>query len=418
MKLPARRGFISALAAALILAVMVTSFMAGVDIGAKGSAQSDGQPQNVIGGTPIPADVQAPFSDLLQAYIHLNADSYYRPFDQKQLLYQAISGLLTLPQDSHTVFSPPVEAQAISTKLNEGQAGIGAQVTMISGTGLLIQAPYFDSPAMKAGLKAGDIITAVRGKDSRGQDTWIDIRRMTADDAVNLIHGDAGTIVQLMVLRQGHGKPVAISLTRNYIPTTKIDVAGPVGYLEFDEFGINTATEVHQALASLLSQHIKYLVLDLRDNPGGYVNTAQAIASEFLAKGSVIYWNQTKRDDGTLSTVASYVVSPGIAQYIPIAVLVNSNTASAAEILAAALQENGRAKVIGTHTYGKGSEQEDITLPDQSSLRITTTLWLTPRRHEVNGTGITPDIQVQPSPSAPAQDPVLQRAIQYLLTGR
>jgi carboxyl-terminal processing protease len=394
-----RRGYINLVAAVVILAVMATSFLAGISIGRQGSNQY------VIDGASVPNAMHQPLDDLMLAYQHLNAESYWRPFDQKSLMYGAVSGLLSnccLPQDTHTTFSEPVTSKLQSQVLNEQVYGIGAQVEM-TAAGLSITAPYFNSPAMKAGLQTGDVIIAVNGRPLKGLD---------GTTAVNMIHGNAGTVVRLTIMRPGTAKPFVVGVTRGSIPSVIVSNSGAVGYIQFSDFAVNTATEVHGALQRLIGEHVKYVVVDLRDNGGGYVFAAQAIASEFLPKGSVIFWSRSNLGNGKFSDEATRVETAGIAQHIPIVVLVNGGTASAAEILTASLRENNRAHVIGVTTYGKGSEQEDLTLPDGAGLRITINLWLTTKKHEVNGTGITPDIIVtQP-------DQQLRRAVQVLTSGR
>src|SRR6185503_19784269 len=150
-----------------------------------------------------------------------------------------------------------------------------------------------------------------------------------------------------------------------------VSKTGDVGYLQFSVFGLQTAAEFHGALTQLLAEHIKSLVIDLRDNGGGYVETAQAIAGEFLPKGSVLLWERTNLGGGKYKDTSTLVPSTGVAQHLPIVVLVNGGTASAAEIFAAALREHGRAKSIGVKTYGKDTVQEVLNLPGGSSLRIT-----------------------------------------------
>ncbi len=395
-------GLATVVAVLLILAVMATSFFAGISVG-HGSA-----PSYAIGGQTIPKDLQQPLDDLWQSYQDLNADSYWRPFDGKQLLYAATSGMVdtsTLPQDSHTLFFPPVASQEATAQLNEGSYGIGANVSM-GRTGLTIIQPLYDSPAQKAGLHAGDVITDVNGRS---------ILKLSEDDAVNLIHGQNGTVVSLLIVRAGVAKPFTVRVTRGSIPDVLVSKTGNVGYIKFTVFGLQTASEFHGALAQLLSEHIKSLVIDLRDNGGGYVETAQAIAGEFLPKGSVLLWERTNLGAGKYSDASTLVTTAGIAQHLPIMVLVNGGTASAAEIFAAALREHGRAKTIGVRTYGKDSVQEVLNFPDGSSLRITIHQWLTPEKHSISG-GFLPDIVAnQPTAGADAQ---LQRAIQYLNTGK
>ncbi len=392
------RGYVNIIAAVMIMAVMATSFLAGVSIGHQDSHQY------AIDGSPVPDSLHQPLNDLMLAYQHLNNESFWRPFDQKALMYGAVSGLLSnccLPQDTHTTFSEPVTSKYQSQVLNEQVYGIGAQVEMTTA-GLVITAPYFNSPAMKAGLQMGDVITAVDGHAVKGMD---------GNKAVDMIHGDAGTVVRLTIMRPGTPKPFDVSVTRGSIPSVIVSNNGPVGYIQFSDFAVNTGAEVHGALQRLIGEHVKYLVLDLRDNGGGYVFAAQAIAGEFLPKGSLIFWSRSNLGGGKYSDAPTKVNTAGIAQHIPVVVLVNGGTASAAEILTAALRENDRAHIIGVTTYGKGSEQEDLTLPDGAGLRITTNLWLTPKKREVNGTGIAPDVSVAQS------EQQLPRAVRYLLTG-
>lgn len=206
MKLGMNRGFVNILAALVIMAVMATSFVAGVSIGHQDTHQYS------IAGTPVPTELHQPLNDLWTAYQRLNADSYWRPFDHKALMYGAISGMLAnccLPKDTHTAFLEPVVSHYQSQALNEGVDGIGAAVQMTAG-GLVITAPYFNSPAVHAGLKPGDLITAVDGHNIRGMDT---------SHAVGLIHGNAGTTVRLTIMRANVSKPFVVKVIRAAIPT-------------------------------------------------------------------------------------------------------------------------------------------------------------------------------------------------------
>ena len=401
----ANRGIVTAVAAILIVAVMATSFAAGVGIGS--SHQDD--KQYLIAGQPMPADMQQPLDDLWLSYQALNTDSYWRPFDQEQLLQGAVAGLVDncCPKDQHTLYLPPADTTYQLQQLSDQSLyGIGASVSQ-TASGLQIIALGYDSPAVHAGLEQGDVITAVDGKD---------IRHLAAQSALALIHGKSGTIVRLSIARAPDRGLIPISVVRGAVPTVMYATDGSVGIISFTVFSSDSAQGVHGALGLLLNvMHVKHLIIDLRNNLGGYVDQARLIASEFLAKNAIIWWEKTNQGNNSYRLVANRVAAPGIAQSIPLAVLVNGNTASAAEILAAALQENGRARVIGTTTYGKGSEQEEKQLPDGASLRITTTLWLTPKQHQVEGQGITPNIAVQ---TVAGNDAQLQRAERYLLTGQ
>ncbi len=399
-----RKGFVNVGAALVIFAVMATSFLAGVNIG-HGNDRG-----YVIDGTPVPVTLQQPLNDLWQGYQHLATDSYWRPFDGKQLLYTATEGMMAdccNGKDMHTSFSPPVVNQQIEQGLNESTYGIGAEVEMTKA-GLLITAPYVDSPAQRAGLRAQDLIVKVDG---------VDIRGMSAGAAVTLIHGPEGTDVHLLISRPGRSGTFPVTVVRGAIPTVIASMLGEgIGYIRFGEFALHTDTEVHDALRDLLAMHMTRLILDLRDNGGGYVDVAQSIASEFLPRGAEIFWESTNLGNNKFQEVPITVSGPGIAQHLPVVVLVNGNTASAAEILTAALQDHHRARVVGVTTYGKGSEQEDLNLADGSSLRITIHLWLTPNKRQIDGVGITPDVTVPLDTSG--MDNQLQRAAQLLVTGR
>lgn len=405
MKKGMHSGLATITAALVIMAVMATSFLAGISIG-----HGNSSPAYVINGATVPKNLQQPLNDLWAAYQHLNSDSYWRPFDGKKLLYAATSGMVdtsTLPQDTHTLFFPPVDSQQVTSQLNEtaNGYGIGADVSMTKA-GLMITAPLVDSPAQKAGLRQNDVIIAVNGRDIRG---------MAVDKAINLIHGDQGTSVALTISRPGNPHPFVVHATRSSIPDVRASKAGDIGYIQFSVFGQQTASEVHDALAQLLAAHCKSVIIDLRDNYGGYVETAQAIAGEFLPAGSVLFWERTNAGGGHYTDASTLVGATGIAQHIPVAILVNGGTASAAEIFAEALREHGRAITIGTRTYGKDTVQEVINLPDGSSLRITIHQWLTPKKHSISG-GFVPDLVV--NNPAKGSDAQLLRAIQYLSTHR
>jgi carboxyl-terminal processing protease len=398
-----RRGFVSIAAALVIMAVMASSFLTGVKFGSQQSQRY------VIDGTPVPTAVQQPLYDLWQGYERLKSDSFWRPFSDQQIadgLYQSTNALLmaTTPKDGHTAFVPPAQNTVVTGVLNEtGQYGIGATVVQVPN-GLEIT-PRVGSPAQNAGLRAGDVITHVDGRD---------IRHMNVQTAVDLIHGTLGAPVTLTIVRPGVARPFDVKVVRGVIPSVASAIVGSTGVISFQGFDADTATEFHKNLQYLESQHVTGLVVDLRGNLGGYVDVATGIASEFLPRGDVIFWERTNVGNGKTADTATRVDKPGIAQRLPVVVLTDGNTASAAEIFTAALRENGRAIVVGTQTYGKGSEQENVALPDGSALRITTHLWLTPRKHWVQQQPIQPDIQVAAAITADGQDAQLQRAVQYL----
>ena len=409
-RMSTRRGFVTIAAALVIMLVMSTSFITGVRFARQ---DASGSQNYVIAGTPVPTEVQQPLSDLIQAYNRLNSDSYYRPYaDRKGLIYHAIEGMMLAsspPDDQHSSFLEPVLNQAVTTGLQEKNFGIGVQVQRTTDKKGMAIVPLVGSPAAKAGLRNGDVIIAVNGRLLAGT---------TDDTAVVLIRGDIGTVVRLTIVRAGVAQPFVVAVTRGTIPGVYDEVDGGIGYIKFSEFQVNTAQEVHTALADLLAKHITGLILDLRDNGGGYVDSARDIASEFLPANAPIYWERANGGNGGTSDIATIVTKSGIARRLPVVVLVNGSTASAAEILTEALVENGRAKVAGTTSYAKGSVQEDLPLADGGGLRITIRLWLTPKKHSVIGKGISPDFPVAAGTDASGNDLQKLRALQYLTTGK
>jgi carboxyl-terminal processing protease len=245
-----------------------------------------------------------------------------------------------------------------------------------------------------------------------------DVTTATQDQAIALLRGRVGTRVRLGIQRGGVHGIFTVLVTRGLIsvPDVSARMIGTIAYVRLTQFGANAGSALSSALRRLLARHPRGLVLDLRDDPGGYVSSALDVNSQFLPPGRVILWEQNSRHqlDAPLRALGG-----GVALRVPMAVLVNDGTASAAEITAGALQDYHRATIIGITTYGKGSVQQEYTLPDGSSLRVTIRLWLTPRRHLIQNRGITPDIyQDSPVSDGSGRDAQLARALRLLQTGR
>lgn len=343
-------------------------------------------------------------SDFLSAYHLVTQRSYYRPFNQKQLIYAAIQGMLSATGDPHTVFLSPPENQVANTELNGSQfSGIGAIVQPACGI-LQILAPLPHTPSSRAGLRAGDVVTRINGRS---------VAKMSSDTAVTMIHGRTGSTVRLTILR-GHQHPFTVTVHRAEIPpiTAYPRLLGHhLGYLQIFSFGDQTSREVANSLAYLNSQHVRGIVLDLRENPGGYVDAAQQVVSQFISHGVVAYEKEPDHHLVPLPMVTGEKVA-----HQPLVVLVDSGTASAAEITAGALHDYHRALIMGTRTYGKGSMQSVYSLADGSTLRITDRLWLTPDKHSIQSVGIRPDVVVKTA-IAPGcgQDALLTIAENHLL---
>jgi carboxyl-terminal processing protease len=333
----------------------------------------------------------------LSAYNLVTQKSYYRPFDKQRLLYAAIDGMLSATGDPHTVFLSPPENKQASTELNGSQfSGIGAIVAP-AAAGLEIISPVPGSPAVKAGLRSGDLVVKINGSP---------VANMSATAAIDRIHGAQGSLVRLMVRRgQTH---FSVDVRRAVIPPITAYgrmLPGRIGYVQVFSFGNDTALEAAAALRVLTRAGMRGLVLDLRANPGGFVDAAQNLVSDFVSSGTVAY---EKGTDKSLTPLP--VLSGRQIVHVPVAVLVDENTASAAEISAAALRDDDHAVLVGNQTYGKGSMQSVYQLADGSTLRLTDRLWLTPHKKSISGVGLKPNILVPTRQRAGSSSSDLQLA--------
>ncbi len=310
------------------------------------------------------------FTTIEQHYVKTNPDGV-------KLTQGAASGMVGGLGDQFSRYLTPDEYQSNLNFLNGQFAGIGASVQQ-KGDQILIVSILPDTPAQKAGIKAGDVVTGVDGQSTKG---W------TADDAVNHIRGKAGTSVRVDVSR--NGQPLSFNLTRAEINVPSVATHifdNRVLYVRIFDFGSRTATEFDQALKANLKGSVNMVVLDLRDNPGGYVDAANSVISEFVSSGTTTILVQRGGSEEVRK-----VSGQGLAFNNPLVVLVNENSASASEITAGAIKDHGRAKLVGVKTFGKGSVQEDFHIPDGSDLHLTIAYWETPNRNSIDKKGITPD---------------------------
>ncbi len=330
------------------------------------------------------------------------AHDFSGPLDTQKMVYGAINGMVRSLGDPYTLFMEPAEATVTGQDLEGSFAGIGASVDLVDGR-LVIVEPLPGSPAQRAGLLAGDVLLEVDGKPLDGLDLM---------QAIALIRGPQGSQVHLLVQRPGTAQPLEIGVTRDKIelPTVSSRVLDDgMAYIQITEFNGQAADRVKEALQGLAPKP-RAVILDLRGNPGGYLQASVQVASQFIASGVIV----TEKDRN--GRVTPYRAEKGgLATDLPVAVLVDGNSASAAEIVAGALQDTGRGVLIGQKTFGKGSVQIVHTLSDGSSLRVSVARWYTPLGHQIDGKGLTPDITVAPPAGQTAgQDPVLDRAVQYL----
>lgn len=329
----------------------------------------------------------------------------------KDRVFGAIQGLAASYNDPYTVFFPPVEAKAFAETISGSFGGVGMEIGVKDNI-LTVIAPLKGTPAAAAGIRAGDQIAAIDGKSTDG---------VPVDKAVSEIRGPIGTAVTITVVRGG--KPLDIKIVRDTIqvPETDdgIDSKSGVYHIALYEFTANSADLFDQAFSRFKNSGSDKLVIDLRGNPGGYLNSAVDIGSHFLAKGAnIVTEDFGDKESNNVHTSLGYNDVPRGAKVV---VLIDGGSASASEILAGALQDNKAATLIGTRSFGKGSVQTLIDLGG-GSLKVTVARWITPAGHWIMGNGVTPDITVAyntpDATTTPKVDPQMARAIKFLTTGK
>lgn len=352
--------------------------------------------------------VQTLFDPFWQTWQIVHDQYVDQPVDDTKLMQGAIRGMLESLGDKHTSYMDPEEYQQANASLAGEYEGIGAYVDA-TGQYLTIQNPMPDSPAEKAGLIPGDEITKVDGKDMTGIDPSI---------VLQSVLGPAGTSVTLTIYRPDTKETFDVSITRKIIQPVDEQVTGKmldndIAYISLPTFGDKTTDQLKEVLNTLLANNPKGLILDLRNDGGGYLKTAIEVVSQFIPSGVVMYEEEGNGTENTYNAIAG-----GLATDIPLVVLVDGGTASAAEITAGAIQDYGRGTLVGVTTYGKGSVQNWIELDNsQGAVRVTIARWLTPNRRQINGIGLTPDYSVEyteDQKNAGIADPQLAKAIELL----
>ncbi len=329
---------------------------------------------------------------------------------QQQKMWGAIEGLTSSYGDPYTVFFPPVQAKAFQDNISGSFGGIGLEIGENADGILTAIAPLKGTPAEKAGFLPKDLIVAINGKSTQG---------ISSDDAVNLIRGPVGTTVTLTIVRAGKQQDIKVVRATIQVPEidNSLDPKTGVYKIALYEFTANSAELFQQAFTAFKASGSKLLVIDLRNNPGGYLDAAVTIASHFLPKGTTIVTEDYKghQTNDVLKSTGTNDVPTGT----KVVILINQGSASASEILSGALKDNGAATLIGTRSFGKGSVQTVINI-DGGSLKVTIARWLTPAGINIMGNGITPDIDVEATSSqiTATNDPQMARAVQFLTTGK
>ncbi len=335
--------------------------------------------------------------------------------DTQKMIYGAIKGMVNSLGDPYTVFFDPEETKIFLEDVSGTFEGVGMEIGIRKGQ-LQVIAPLEGTPAQKAGLRAGDKIIKIDD---------VSTYDMTIEEAVKLIRGPKGTKVVLTIMREGWDKPKEFSIKRAVIEipcvkwslisseTKNEDKNGDIAYINIYQFSEKTSSDFAKIALEILKSPAKKLIVDLRNNPGGYLEVAQDVAGWFLKRGSIVVCE----DFGKKKKKKCYKAKGNgqLSQY-PMVVLINQGSASASEILASALRDNLGVKLIGEKSYGKGSVQELASLKDGSSLKITIAKWLTPKGELISKKGLEPDIKVEFTEEDYDQgrDPQKEKAIEIL----
>jgi carboxyl-terminal processing protease len=357
------------------------------------------------GGTPVA--LTSLFAPFWQAWRIVHQDYVDQPVNDTTLMQGAISGMLQSLGDAHTIYLTQQDYQEANSLLAGSYAGIGSLVDT-SGKLLTITQPYPNSPAEKAGLLPGDQVIAVNGQD---------VTSLIPEAVRQKVIGPEGTTVTLTIQRPNDSAPFDVTITRAviFVPSvTSKMLDSSIAYVDISTFGNTTADDLHKQLASLLAQHPKGLILDLRNNVGGYLDTGIAVTSEFISSGVVV---QEKSGNGSITPHDALPGGLATDGSLPMVVLVNGYSASASEIVSGALQDTGRARLLGETTYGKGTVQTWVPLSNnQGAVAVTIAKWLTPKGNTIDKKGLTPDIKVTMSADdiKAKLDPQLDAAVKLL----
>ena len=363
-----------------------------------------------VAGTPAaPVDIQTLFKPFWDAWSMIHTEYVDQPVDDQALMRGAIKGMIDSLGDTHSSYWDPKTYQSATAQLTgESYEGIGAWVD-VTGEFLKIVSPMPNSPAFKAGIKTGDLIIAVDKEDMIGTPGDIVLKRVL---------GPAGTNVVLTIARQGVEKPFDVTITRAKITTPQVDgklLDNNIAYIRLYTFGDLTAPDLRKYLTELLAKKPAGLILDLRSNGGGWLDTAITVVSEFIKPDAIVMIEQY--GDGTRTTYKSK--AGGLATDIPLVVLINEGSASASEITAGAIQDLARGKLVGVKSYGKGSVQHITQLKDDGgAVRLTIARWLTPKERQINKIGLIPDVVVPLTDDdiKNDRDPQLDKAVEILLS--
>lgn len=386
-----------------VVLIMVITFLFGGFIGGFAMYTLKGDVVHVGENKKMPSEL----AELVEVYDEIK-ENYYDQVDNQKLLEAGIKGMMSYLGDPYSSFMTDEETEDFNQTVSGEYVGIGAEISMVKDGPVKISKIFKNSGAEDAGLQVGDQIIKIGDEDAK---------EFTTSDVSSRLKGKENTMVTITILRGEEEKTITITRKKIDIPSVTSEVITQnekkVGLLTIDIFAANTFTQFESLLLELQGQNIDSLIIDVRDNTGGHLNVVEEIASLFVPKGSILYQLETKG-------VKEPVYSTRNTNFtLPVVVLTNGNSASASEILAAALKESYGATLVGSKTFGKGTVQTTMELSSGAQIKYTIQKWLTPNGNWIHGTGITPDYVVETgdvfelSP-VETEDITLQKALEVL----
>lgn len=372
----------------LVFLLILSSFIVGLYVGRSNKSNESASDDNnqILNGKNSDQSSQVDFSLFWDVWNIVEQD-FVKDKDYQKMLYGSINGMLKSLDDPYTAFMDPEMSDEFEEEIEGTFDGIGAEIG-IKNELLTIIAPLQSSPAEKAGIKAKDIVLKIDDEETFD---------MTLIEAVSKIRGEKGSKVKLLISRDEFDEPKEFEIVRDQIEVDSVDYEiinkdeKKYAHLEILYFGEDTAKEFEDAVTDILTMSIDGVILDVRNNTGGYLESSIKVSSEFLPRGDVVVYESFANGDKN-----EFKAKNGSRlQNLPVVMLINEGSASASEILAGALRDNRGTKLIGKTTFGKGSVQELKKFKDGSSMRISIAEWLTPSQKNINGEGLQPDIDVE-----------------------
>lgn len=356
-----------------------------------------------IASSRMPPEAEEVFDPFWEVWNLVNSQYFDQPLNAENLMEGAIEGMLARLDDPNTRYLEPALEESARDSMEGEIQGIGVLVEMVNEQ-ITVVSPFEGSPAERAGIRPGDVLLEADG---------VDLADMDLSEAAALIRGPAGTEVQLLILRGDETMELSVTRDVVQIPSVRGEIVdGDVAYVRLSRFGNRTPQELSETLEALLAQNPRGMILDLRNNPGGGLDSSVDIADEFLNEGVVLI-----EEFGTGRERVFRSSDSGRAQDIPLVVLINEGSASASEVLAGAIRDRERGVLVGSNSFGKGTVQTWHALSNGGGVRITTARWITPDGDWVNETGISPDVVVAAPEAPPTEledDVQLQAAIDQL----